>query len=197
MPKIVPIVEGHGEVPSLRPLIHLVQAHAESDVPIEVERPIRKPKSQLLREGELERAVQLAMYKCGQDGFILVVIDADEDCAANMGAELEQRARQISQVRLGVALPVREYEAWLMASATSIAGERGLPADLEPPEEPEEIGDAKGWITAHLSGNNVYRETIDQPRLTAALDVDAALQTRSFRKLYKELTNYFEEVANT
>lgn len=193
MATIVPIVEGHGEVPSLRPLIYVILAHAESEVPVEVGRPIRKPKSQLLRTGELERAVQFAAHQCGPEGLILVMVDADEDCAAQVGARLDRRARQVTQARVGVVLPVCEYEAWLVASARSLAGERGLPPNLEPPDDPESLGDAKGWISSHLPEDEFYRETIDQPRLTSHLNVEAALETRSFRKLYKEVADYIAQ----
>lgn len=194
MPTIVPIVEGHGEVPSVRPLIYRILAHAESPVPIEVARPIRKPRSKLVREGELERAVQLASRQCGPDGLVLVMIDADDDCAARLGPELEQRSRRVTPFRVSVVLPVCEYEAWLLASARSIAGQRGLPTDLEPPDDPEGLRDAKGWITSRLPNGDIYKETLDQVALTSSLDVDAALEARSFRKLYGELTEYLDEM---
>lgn len=194
MATIVPIVEGHGEVPSLRTLVYLVLAHADIGAPVSVERPIRKPRSQLLREEELERAVQLAANICGKDGLVLVMVDADDDCAAELGPELQRRAQNASLARVAVVLPVCEYEAWLLASARSLAGSRELPPDLEPPDDPEGLRDAKGWITRQMPDNEIYRETVDQPGFTAELNVDAALTTRSFRKFYQEITDFVAEV---
>ena len=193
MATIVPIVEGHGEVPSLRSLIYLVQAHADLEVPVEVRTPIRQPRGKLLREEELERAVQLATNIGGQNCLILVMIDADNDCAAELGPELQARAEAVTPAHVAAVLPVREYEAWLLASASTLAGERGLPTDLEPPDDPEEVGSAKGWLNAQLPDEDVYRETVDQPRLTARIDVDEALSARSFRKFYHEVSGFIAE----
>lgn len=190
MPTIMPVVEGHGEVPSMRPLIFQVLAHLGSETPISVETPIRIPKSKLIRNQELERAVRLASLRCGEDGLILVLVDADDDCAARLGKELEERGREVTAARVRVVLPVREYEAWLLASARSLAGLRGFPDDLEPPDDPEAIGDAKGWLTEQLPSGEVYKETVDQPRLTSSLSVDDALRARSFLKFYSEIANF-------
>lgn len=195
MAALTPIVEGHGEVPSFPLLVYRIVAHAGTEVPVDVRRPIRIPKSTLVRdEQELTRAVQLAGRQCGPDGLVIVMIDADDDCAAELGPELEEQVREVTTARVRVVLPVCEYEAWLLASASSLAGHAGLPADLEPPENPEQIRDAKGWIDARLHGREIYRETATQPSLTAELNVEEALETRSFRKLYKELTNWLRDV---
>lgn len=50
------------------------------------------------------------------------------------------------------------------ASAASLAGKRGLPDDLQPPEQdPEQLRDAKGWLARQMPRR--YHETVDQPAL--------------------------------
>lgn len=85
----------------------------------------------------------------------------------------------------GVVLAVREYEAWLVAAASSLRGRSGLPDDLEPPPDPEAIGSPKAWLDRRMRG---YSETTDQPALTAHLDLDLARAAPSFDKLVREVT---------
>lgn len=56
---IQPIVEGHGEVPAVPILLRKLAGLMEIPF-VQVGSPIRRPKSALLKEGELKRAVTLA-----------------------------------------------------------------------------------------------------------------------------------------
>ncbi|HMC63294.1 MAG TPA: hypothetical protein VKJ01_29125, partial [Candidatus Solibacter sp.] len=40
-------------------------------------------------------------------------------------------------LQVSVILPEREFEGWFLVAAESIRGKRGLPADLDPPQNPE------------------------------------------------------------
>ena len=63
---VAPIVEGYGEVESLRILIERVwPTLGRSDWPT-VLQPIRQPKGKLLQPKELERATNLAALKLGE-----------------------------------------------------------------------------------------------------------------------------------
>jgi hypothetical protein len=107
---------------------------------------------------------------------------------AEKGPEILARAvkaRPDRQVR--VVLAKREFEAWFLAAARSIAGERGLVADLVPPPDPEGVGDAKGWLRRHSDPGRTYRETIDQPALVELFDLDAARAANSFDKLWRDV----------
>ena len=57
----------------------------------------------------------------------------------------------------------REYEAWFLAAADSIAGRQGLPGDIAAPNEAESIRDANGWLTSRMPPGRAYKETRDQP----------------------------------
>jgi hypothetical protein len=129
----------------------------------------------------------------GDDGGVLVLIDADDDLGCVPGPSLLEICRAARPDRRSrVVIAVREFEAWFLASAASLRGHRGLAQDLAPPADPEAIRDAKGWLTKHNVSGRSYKETLDQPALTATFDIDAALETKSFRKLYRDVAALLE-----
>jgi hypothetical protein len=148
--------------------------------------------SERRKPGELERSIELLARKVGIDGAILVLIDADRDCPAELGAELRDRARAARpDRRIEVVLAKHEYEAWFVASAKSLRGVRGLPDDLEPPADAESLHDAKGWLDERMQDG--YSETIDQPAFTAVFSLDEAARTRSFLKLESALESLLSD----
>jgi hypothetical protein len=147
---------------------------------------LRVHRGSVVKEGELERAIELVARKVGPDGPILVLLDADDDCAATLGPELLGRAKAArSDRRIGVVFAVREYEAWFLAAAESLRGQRTLPDDLEAPDRPETIRGAKGWLDARMLDG--YAETIEQAKLTARIDLERARDASSFDKLVREV----------
>jgi hypothetical protein len=149
---------------------------------------VRRPKSKLLRPRGLEDAVELAARATGQNGAILVLLDGDDDCPAELGPRLLERARaQRGDRSIAVVVAKREFEAWFMACAESLRGQRGLPGDLLAPLDPEAISDAKGWLSARLPRGETYVETRHQPAFTARLDLDRARRADSFDKCYRDL----------
>jgi hypothetical protein len=99
---ILPIVEGHSEVGSLPVLLRRIlnQRHIYEDR-IAVGRPIRVQRYSVVKEGKLERAVELAVLK-GCDA-ILVVLDANSDCPAEFstGHFYQTRRLQSRIARIG------------------------------------------------------------------------------------------------
>ena len=178
------LVEGHGESYAAPILVRRV---AEAlGAPCVVRSVLRQPRSAIIKPGELERAVTLLGNKVGNNGAVLVLIDADDDPACTLGPELLNRARTARpDRRVGVVLAVREYEAWFLAAAASLRGRRGLPADLEAPSTFEAIRDAKGWLGQRMPRG--YSPTADQPALTNLLDLELARRSPSFDKLVREL----------
>jgi hypothetical protein len=81
----------------------------------------------------------------------------------------------------------REYEAWFIAAANSLAGKSGLPDDLPAHEAPETLRDAKGWFTSRMGPGKRYVETRHQPAFTATFSIAEARSARSFRKLEREV----------
>lgn len=166
--KIIPIVEGHGECSATPILIRRIASDIFPDFVPQIPYPIRMPASRLLKAGEIERAVALASYKLDGNGGIFILLDGDfkDCCPAHHGPELRARAQAIRHdMPICVVLAKMEYEAWFLAAAKSLRGKRGLPETLEPPLNPEDIRDAKGWINDHLPKGQRYTETTDQPHL--------------------------------
>ena len=117
----------------------------------------------------------------------MLLLDADEDCPAELGKRILARARAcIPHVRVSVVLAKREYEAWFIAAAESLDGHRGLafdPADTSDAETPR---DAKGWLRERMKGGT-YGEMTDQPAFSARFDLRQAFDgSRSFRTLCAE-----------
>lgn len=187
MRTIVSIVEGDSEVKAL-PILLRRLAEANGVYDLEVPVPIRVRRDQFIRrDEEFSRKVQLAAAKAG-GGAVLILLDGDDDCPVALATNIADRARRIvPNVRLSVVIAQCEYEAWLLAGAGSLAGKRGLYADIAAPLEPESIRNAKGWLSERIS-NGRYHEVSDQPALTAVVDLEQVVaRSRSFRKLVKEI----------
>lgn len=186
--KIAAIVEGDGEVAALPVLLRRLAEWRTPGRYLQPLTPIRVRRDQFLnREQEFSRHLSLAAKKCGEDGWILVLFDADDDCPALLGAEILERARAyVPHRRVSVVLANREYEAWFIASAASLHGYRGFVYKADEVVEAEAPRNAKGWIEVRLS-SQAYRETMDQPAFSARMDLQSAHDnSRSFRKLCAE-----------
>jgi hypothetical protein len=191
--KVGLVVEGHGEVKAAPVLFRRIANDIDSNVNLEVLPPIRKPRGSLVNKpDELERAVELAALKARPRGGVFVLLDSDDDCPAELAPRLLVRAESAGMgLPVSIILPQREFEGWFLAAAVSIRGKRGLPPDLAPPQNPEEIRGAKGWLRERMRGR-VYSETIDQPALAAIFDLNQARVAKSFDKCYRELRNLIE-----
>jgi hypothetical protein len=182
------IVEGHGEVEAVPVLLRRIAADVDPPVVIVVPSPLRVPKNKLVKPGELERTVELAARKVGGQGAVLILLDTDDDCPAQLGPALLRRAAQArSDLPIAVVLAKREFEAWFLAAAFSLRGQRGLSPTLEPPPDAEAIRGAKEWLTHRMEGSRQYVETLDQPALAAQFDLKAARRADSFEKCYREM----------
>ena len=190
---VVPIVEGHGEVESVR--ILLLRTWNEALLrtePLEVLRPIRTPKSQLVRRDGLSRAIELAAKKLDARrvspafGLILVLCDADDDCPAHVSTELLGWAQQVRADRLAACVLANvEYETWFVAAAESLGAFVRLDGSVT--ERPEQRRLGKGWVKSRFIGPR-YSETADQPRMTAKMDLTSCrARSPSYDKLCREL----------
>jgi hypothetical protein len=185
------IVEGHGEVQAVPIFIRRIAAIVDPTLFVDVKQPLRVSRSKLIRDQELERAVEFAARKTGSQGGVLVLVDSDDDCPAKLGPALLKRARKTrSDLPIGLVLAKREFEAWFLAAAESLRGRRGLPDNLSPPPDPESIRDAKKWLRQRMIRGTTYSETLDQPALTAIFDMDQATRSSaSFDKCIRDITS--------
>ncbi len=185
---VASIVEGDGEVAALPILLRRLNEWRTPDTSVQTLPPIRVHRDRFLnRDEEFSRHLFLAAAKCGEDGWILVLLDADDDCPAELGAHIMERARScVPHRRVSVVLANREYEAWFIAAAKSLDGQRGFSFQPEDDIEAEYRRDAKGWMKKRM-GNGAYRETTDQPAFSARMNLQQAFDhSRSFRKLCGE-----------
>jgi len=186
---VVCIVEGHGDRDALPVLLRrLADRHGRT---IDVRPPIRCPRGRLVQQAELSRVVQFAARSVGPGGRILVLLDGDEDCPAELGPRLVAWCEEArSDARLSVVIAAREYEAWFLGAAESIAGRRGLVPQLSSPDDPETIADAKGWLSERMGRR--YSPVVDQPALSAVFDIDLARRRcPSFDKLLRDVEAWF------
>lgn len=182
------IVEGHGEVAAVPVLLRRLMTWQAPETYVHVPTPIRVQRNRFLnREDEFRRHLLLASAKCGDSGWVLLLLDADDDCPAERGAEILRRAQAVlRQKPVSVILANREYEAWFIAAAASLHGHRGFRFDPAAMVDAETRRDAKGWMAHHM-GRTGYGEVIDQPAFTATMDLEQVYAgSRSFRKLCKE-----------
>ena len=137
----------------------------------------------------------LAAAKAGDTGWILVLLDADDDCPVTLALDIATRAREVLPNRpISVVCANREFEAWFLASAESLDGRRSLKVALrEVPADPDAIRGAKEWLSRRMTAGR-YRETTDQPAFAAIMDLEAARsRSRSFRKLCTDWSAFVTE----
>ncbi len=191
--RIVPIVEGDGEVQAVPALIRRIHAEVSAGTPLEVGRPVRVKRNRVLHTGELERYLTLAGNLAGVDGRILVLLDANGDCPAELGPAIVRRARKARpDRRVEVVIAQREYECWFLAAIDSLRGTRSIPPDVSVPQDPESIRGAKEWLRARMKGR--YSPTADQTALTTRFDMAAARRrSRSFGRMWRAVGALLQE----
>jgi hypothetical protein len=191
MPRIVTvasIVEGHGEVSALPKLLHRMAKEFPMVNLRTPKPPWRRPRGSLVAPNGIEREVESNSW-VGPSGGILVVLDADDDCPAELAPALLSRAQAARpDLRVSVVLAKREFEAWFLASAQSLAGRHGFLADMTAPDDPEGVRGAKEWLSRHRPKGHPYKETVDQAALASAFDIrQARKRSPSFDKFCREI----------
>jgi hypothetical protein len=186
---LVPIVEGQSEVQSIGGLLRRMIADL-GIYDVGVARPFRVKRSQVVREGELERAVIQAVRSRAGATCVLVLLDADNDCPAILAARLRGRGATATSLPVRVVLAKAETEAWILAAVDSVRSCRGIRDDAAPPPDPEEVRNAKGALSIRMEGSRGYLATDDQPALLSALDLGLAAQrSPSFAKLARDVAS--------
>ena len=188
------IVEGQGESSAVPILVRRVAAEVDASIRARIV-IARHPRHALLRDGELERAVQALSYRLRGRSGIIVLLDSDDEPACTLGPALLRRAKGVRpDIGTRVVLARREYEAWFLAAAESIAGKSGLLPNLSPPQDPELIRGAKEWLTRNMEAGQVYSPTRHQSAFTAQFDLAAARGAKSFDKFCRDVRSLILEV---
>ncbi len=58
---------------------------------------------------------------------------------------------------------------------------------VDPPDDPEAVRDAKGWLSARMPPGRRYRETLHQASFSNMFDLDLARAAPSFDKLWRDV----------
>lgn len=164
MINVTAIVEGDGEVIALPVLLRRLNEWLTPEVYVDVGYPIRVRRDRFLnKDDEFRRHLSLAANKCGDKGWILILFDADDDCPAELGQKILRRAQSIAPHRkISVVLANREYEAWFIAAAESLQGNRGLIMTRQRPSIPNDhamprAGSRLAWPTACMAKPPINR----------------------------------------
>jgi len=191
MTRLVCIVEGDGEVEALPLLLRRIAPALDLGYP-EIPYPIRIRRGSFLAvEGDAYRAKYLALARAqaGNEEAVLVLIDADEDCPAQLANTWSAALAALAAPRTTAFVVAKtEFEGWFLAATGSISGKRGLKENLDEPADPEGVHDAKGWLRHRMTTGNTYSQTVDQPALAAQFDWKTARKRApSLDKLCREV----------
>lgn len=180
------IVEGHSEVESIPILFRRIHSEFEPKRYFSIlqNNIIRIPRSTLMREGEIERAVTAASIRLDREGNILVIIDADNDEPIALEQMLNLKAKAaVPHLNVEVVVAVREYESWIIYSISSVVGRRGFANEIVLPFNIENISGAKEWLSRHMIGKT-YSETQDCPAISAIMDLALCKNSVSFKRFF-------------
>lgn len=183
MPKIVPIVEGDGELDAIPVLLRRILHENFQVFDWEIGKPkkahslpaFRRRLSDFIRYSQIEPDAT----------HILIVMDLDDGCPREELLSLVEEIRQTSpQIPVLVVLAHREYEAWFLASLPSLVEQNCLPANCVFDGEVEGIRGVKEWLTHQMPRGITYKETSHQASWSAQMDIGMAQgRSRSFRRL--------------
>ncbi len=188
---IYAIVEGLGEVKAFPELLRRLAHERLQRFDMQVFPPHRIPKGRILQGNHLERAAELGARRIreyGGRGGLMLLLDADDECPANLGPHLLDRLRAaVADLPSSVVLAKKEFEAWFLAAAPSLRSHARVRSTASAPPEPEEIAGAKEYLARELLlPEATYSETVDQVAFTAIMDLAQALGCRSFEKLCRD-----------
>ena len=107
--KLAMVVEGHGEMAAVPILVERILALRAPGAQVTVLRkPFRVPRGRMVTGDHLERAIQFQVGRVESDGGILVFLDADDDCPADIGPRLLRRIVESSKLsRVGLVVAER------------------------------------------------------------------------------------------
>ncbi len=192
---VAPIVEGEGEERALPTLLNRIVEKYCTEAFVTFIPPKVEPAGSIVKPDDdcLKKAVRTAALKLAQRQgpdirrLILILMDAERQCAAQLGPELKRRAMSYAPgVEIASVIAVDEYETWFVAAAESLTEFLRIKLG-DVPENPEQSLSKQKWIEDRLRGVK-YSKTVDQQTFTKAMDL-ALCRSRapSFDKLCREI----------
>ena len=115
------IVEGHGDDTAVPVVVRRVASVELPAAVVVADTMIRRDRGRMVQQRQLATDVELVARKLGGQDGVLVVLDADDDCPASLGPQMQQWAQSARpDVPIGVVLAMREFESWFLASTSAI-----------------------------------------------------------------------------
>lgn len=190
MRRILPIVEGHGEISAVPVLIRKILAdHDIHDV---------QPLS-AWRHGEYPSVAKkfdnIFLAATKEKAPILWVMDFDSkdyDCPVKEAQKLLTRAEALRPGwPIQIAFLVREYETlFLYDEAATRAVFPDISGKVPFPDDPEAVRGAKEWLSKQRPSGSAYKETVHQEKITARLNLDILRnKSRDFAHLERAILN--------
>lgn len=178
MNRILPIVEGDGDLKAvpllLRNLLTFHGLHETQILP-----PHKRSELPKVVAG-FDNYFRMALK---ENAAILLVLDFDCeycDCPVMEAEKLYRHAQAIrSDWPFKIAFLVKEFESLFLAEAQAATNVLALPPDIEFPDKPETIRDAKGWLSKALPKGSTYKPTVHQAKITAHLNFEKLRETSS------------------
>ena len=178
MKRLLPIVEGDGDAKAVPVLLRrilaaqgiydakILPAHRRGEYPM-----VAKNFDSYFQAATKEKAAILWVLDFDAKGY---------DCPLKEAKCLLARAQALRpNWPLKIAFLVKEYETlFLFDEAASRAVFPDISAKISFPEVPEEIRDAKGWLSKSRPCGMAYKETVHQEKITSRLNFDL-LRARS------------------
>ena len=182
---IQPIVEGHGEVAAVPILLRRLRDVAQVFA-LDVNAPVRRKRSELIKESGLRRSVRLAQIQ-PNCACIIVLFDSDDDCPKESRRSCSNGPKKKPATYLAASLwPPRNTRPGLslLSNHSEACAESAI--TLFPTLIPETPRGAKSQLEARMLPDRSYSETADQPALSAKFDMQPVYKKcRSFRHLVK------------
>jgi hypothetical protein len=175
-PHIGLVVEGRGEIESL-PLLLRRQLHTTGEWRDILGKPIPcHGREKALRRRGIEGYVATAASRPGCRA-VIVTLDAETDAACELGPNLLERSKAVTDTPVAICLAEPKFEGWLVASAETLE---------IPGLEYRTDRDPAGLIRHYLDAK--YVKPTWQPRLTARLDIELASgRSQSLARLLAKL----------
>jgi hypothetical protein len=141
----------------------------------------------LIKQDGIERFLRRA-FKEPNLRAILVMLDAEEDCAKEVAEDIARRIRQLSpRVPVGIVAANRCYEVWLLGGLCLSS----TPETIAP-------GKAKLMLSEEVRRKGMgsgYAETSHQARLTAQMKFGVAYRRcRSFRRFINAIRQLLKAI---
>ncbi len=119
-PHIGLVVEGPGDVAAV-PLLLRRWLHLQGEFRDLLGKPVNcNGRTKALARNGLEGKVATAIARPGCKG-VLVILDGEGDAVCSLGPNLLSRARSVTGAPVALTLADTKYEAWLCASAETLA----------------------------------------------------------------------------